>query len=276
MTNDEYQRLVAFLGERFGEVDARISQVDARVEQVRREFGVVAENLESQIRQVAEGVVNAVQVADRYRDELRAEIRADGEQTRALIRVGYAELDRRVRRLEAREPGSNVEYDVEEVVKQRAHPPKSEPGDRRRKMADGAAVGPGAREPGVDALVASSSAADAMRRREEYRGRFRRILDRALGLDDPERWQEGERRGDRRDQPDDRRGLDTVDRSGGRDRTEVKAWVDRIERAFERLERLERAGAGGPDRRGKIDAFERMDRHGLRDGAGKGGGRGKH
>lgn len=106
MTNDEYRGLVQILERiearvaahdaRFDEVDQRFTAVDRRL----RESGVIAEDLRSQIQLVAEGVANVDEKMDRF----RADVARSFEETHALIRLGHADLDRRVRRLEGREP----------------------------------------------------------------------------------------------------------------------------------------------------------------------------
>jgi len=66
------------------------------VEEVKRHFNVVAEQLGGQIRLVAEGVSGL----DLKIDALREEVRSESEETRAMIRLSYAALDQRIRRLE--------------------------------------------------------------------------------------------------------------------------------------------------------------------------------
>lgn len=69
-------------------MEARIRQdVQAESAETRRHFDVVGENLRSEIRLVAEGVVTLDQKHDRLREEMREEL---------------ARVDRRVLRLEAR------------------------------------------------------------------------------------------------------------------------------------------------------------------------------
>ena len=70
------------------------------VDEIKRHFGVVIEDVKSDVRAVAEGV-------DALRTEMRAEFAAvrgdtarEFEETRALIRLSYSELDRRMRDLE--------------------------------------------------------------------------------------------------------------------------------------------------------------------------------
>lgn len=70
------------------------------VEEVKRHFNVVAEQLGGQIRLVAEGVSGLDARIDREIRALREEMRSEFEETRAMIRLSYAELDQRIRRLE--------------------------------------------------------------------------------------------------------------------------------------------------------------------------------
>ena len=72
----------------------------AEVAEIKRHFDVVAEQLESQVKLVAEAV-SAVDVKiDREIGVLREEMHTEFEETRAMIRLSYAELDRRLRALE--------------------------------------------------------------------------------------------------------------------------------------------------------------------------------
>ena len=64
--------------------------------EVKKHFDVVAESLESKIQLVAEGVLNVNEKLDRLKDEVHRE----SEETRALIKLSYTELDRRLTTLE--------------------------------------------------------------------------------------------------------------------------------------------------------------------------------
>jgi hypothetical protein len=66
------------------------------VDEIKRHFGVVAEELRSDSRAVAEGQSEM----RREMDALRADLAREFEETRALIRLSYGELDRRVTGLE--------------------------------------------------------------------------------------------------------------------------------------------------------------------------------
>jgi prefoldin subunit 5 len=64
--------------------------------EVKKHFDVVAESLESKIQLVAEGVLNVNQKLDR----LQVEMHGESQETRALIKLSYTELDRRLTTLE--------------------------------------------------------------------------------------------------------------------------------------------------------------------------------
>lgn len=66
------------------------------MEEIKRYFSVVAEGLRGEIRQVSEGVVNLDEKLERFRREVAEEF---GE-VKSMIRLSYAELDRRIRTLE--------------------------------------------------------------------------------------------------------------------------------------------------------------------------------
>ena len=67
------------------------------MEEIKRQFGVVAESLRSDIRQIAEG-------HDVIRHELqgqREELREEFKETKALVRVSFTQLDQRIHALES-------------------------------------------------------------------------------------------------------------------------------------------------------------------------------
>ena len=76
---------------------ARLDRKSLREELVRR-IGVVEEQLREEVQIVAEGVGTMDEKLDRFREETTHEF---GE-TRAMIRLSYNELDRRLRSLETR------------------------------------------------------------------------------------------------------------------------------------------------------------------------------
>ena len=63
---------------------------DAQVEEIKRHFGVVAEALRSDIRQVAEGHSGIGRELQEIRDEFR--------EMRALMRLSFSQLDERFAR----------------------------------------------------------------------------------------------------------------------------------------------------------------------------------
>ena len=69
---------------------------DAQVEEIKRHFGVVAEALRSDIRQIAEGHSGLRQDIQ----ELREEFRDEFKEMRALMRLSFSQLDQRMRTLE--------------------------------------------------------------------------------------------------------------------------------------------------------------------------------
>lgn len=69
---------------------------EAKVEEIKRHFGVVAEALRSDIRQVAEGHSSIRRELQEIRDEFRDEFR----EMRALMRLSFSQLDQRTRTLE--------------------------------------------------------------------------------------------------------------------------------------------------------------------------------
>lgn len=66
--------------------------------ETRRHFEVVAEGLRQDVRLVAEGLA----VGNDKRERLRLDMTAEFAETRAMIKLSYSELDRRLRRLETR------------------------------------------------------------------------------------------------------------------------------------------------------------------------------
>ena len=72
----------------------------ADVSEIKRHFNVVAEGLESRIQRLAEGLVNLDEKVERRFSALETGMNEQFEETRAMIRLSYAELDRRLRTLE--------------------------------------------------------------------------------------------------------------------------------------------------------------------------------
>ena len=92
MTEDEIRRLGQLL-------DEKMSGVDRRFDELHRHFDVVAENLQGQIQQVAEGVVLGNERLD------RVEARLDGVDGRldrfeTAVRADFAQVEQRAERFE--------------------------------------------------------------------------------------------------------------------------------------------------------------------------------
>jgi len=65
-------------------------------EEIKRHFNVVAESLRSEIRTVAEGLVGTNERLDRIESRMEEEF----NEVKAMIRLSFGELDRRIRTLE--------------------------------------------------------------------------------------------------------------------------------------------------------------------------------
>ena len=63
------------------------------VDEIKRDFGVVAEQLRSDVQQVAEGQQLLRSEVDTLRSEMASEVK---KEVKALVRLSYAELERRV------------------------------------------------------------------------------------------------------------------------------------------------------------------------------------
>ena len=70
------------------------------VEEIKRHFGVVAEGLRNEIRQVAEGVANLDEKLDREITAFREENERAHKEILSAIKFSYAELDRRITTVE--------------------------------------------------------------------------------------------------------------------------------------------------------------------------------
>lgn len=68
-----------------------------QMEEIKRHFGVVAESLRSDIRQIAEGHAT---IRHELQD-LRGEFRDEFKEMRALMRLSFSQLDQRIRTLES-------------------------------------------------------------------------------------------------------------------------------------------------------------------------------
>ncbi|OQW40986.1 MAG: hypothetical protein A4C66_10430 [Nitrospira sp. HN-bin3] len=69
---------------------------DAQVEEIKRHFGVVAEALRSDVRQIAEDH----SVIGHELRQMRNEVREEFKEMRALMRLSFSQLDQRIRTLE--------------------------------------------------------------------------------------------------------------------------------------------------------------------------------
>jgi len=69
---------------------------DAQVEEIKQGFGVVAEALRSDIRQIAEGHLGIQRELQQMHDEFRSAFK----EMCALMRLSFSQLDQRIRALE--------------------------------------------------------------------------------------------------------------------------------------------------------------------------------
>ena len=113
MEQESLAPLIEFIGKKFDQVDQRFEGMDRRLDQMatkekvraqqtetRRHFDVAAEGLRSQIQLVAEDVAEVSQRLDRRAIEIIAKVDQESAETRAMIRVSYAQLDERIQSLE--------------------------------------------------------------------------------------------------------------------------------------------------------------------------------
>ncbi|MBI4915370.1 MAG: hypothetical protein HY825_05930 [Acidobacteria bacterium] len=108
MTEDEIRLLGTILDEKLSglesRVDEKLSGFDRRVDELRRHFDVVAESLTGQIQQVAKGVVLANERLERVEkrlDGFEQHTTAEFGEVKSMIRLSYAELERRLGSLES-------------------------------------------------------------------------------------------------------------------------------------------------------------------------------
>ena len=81
-----------FLDRKFNEIDEKFAGIDQKFDETKRYFGVVAEGLRSEIRQVVEGhevIRHEIQILREENEQAHGEILP-------AIKFSYAELDRRV------------------------------------------------------------------------------------------------------------------------------------------------------------------------------------
>ena len=69
-------------------------------EEIVHQFHIISEDLRSDVKQVAEGVVTVNAKLDRGHQELRREIQETRQEVLAAIKFSFAELDRRLTTLE--------------------------------------------------------------------------------------------------------------------------------------------------------------------------------
>ena len=85
-----------FLDNKFDAIDEKFSRIDKRFEETQRHFGVIAEDLRTEIRHVAEGhgvIRNEIQTLREENEQAHREILS-------AIKFSYAELDQRIHVLE--------------------------------------------------------------------------------------------------------------------------------------------------------------------------------
>src|SRR3990172_7120551 len=96
-TREFLDRKFNAIDERFNGIDEKFNGIDEKFVETKRYFGVVAEGLRSEIRQVAEG-------HEVIRDEIQA-LREENElahkEILSAIKFSYAELNQRIRTIES-------------------------------------------------------------------------------------------------------------------------------------------------------------------------------
>jgi archaellum component FlaC len=92
------------IDQRFGQMDQRMDGLDKKVDQFKDEiihrFHVISEDVISQVKLVAEGVMNLDEKFTREIAIFRKENEQAHEEIKAMIKFSYAELDRRISTLE--------------------------------------------------------------------------------------------------------------------------------------------------------------------------------
>ena len=92
------------IDQRFGQMDQRMDGLDKKVDQFKDEiiqrFHVISEDVISQVKLVAEGVINLDEKFTREMSIFRKENEQAHEEIKAMIKFSYAELDRRISTLE--------------------------------------------------------------------------------------------------------------------------------------------------------------------------------
>jgi len=123
MKDESLAPLIAFIGEKFEQVDRRLTKMatreesEAKNEETRRHMGVLVEAVRDDIRQVAEGLVgvegrlgNVEHRLDGVEgslggvnlrlDRFEQKVETEFAETRAAIRFSYAQLERRIQEIE--------------------------------------------------------------------------------------------------------------------------------------------------------------------------------
>ena len=92
------------IDQRFEQMDQRMDGLDKKVDQIKDEiiqrFHVISEDVISQVKLVAEGVINLDEKFTREMSIFRKENEQAHEEIKAMIKFSYAELDRRISTLE--------------------------------------------------------------------------------------------------------------------------------------------------------------------------------
>jgi tetrahydromethanopterin S-methyltransferase subunit G len=92
------------IDQRFEQIDQRMDGLDKKVDQFKDEiiqrFHVISEDVISQVKLVAEGVINLDEKFTREMSIFRKENEQAHEEIKAMIKFSYAELDRRISTLE--------------------------------------------------------------------------------------------------------------------------------------------------------------------------------
>jgi chromosome segregation ATPase len=92
------------IDQRFEKAGQRINDLDHKVDQFKEEiihqFHVISEDVISQVKLVAEGVMNLDEKFTREMTQFRKENEQAHQEIKAMIKFSYAELDRRISTLE--------------------------------------------------------------------------------------------------------------------------------------------------------------------------------
>jgi tetrahydromethanopterin S-methyltransferase subunit G len=101
---DQMDRRLEHHDTRFEQIDQRMDGLDKKVDQFKDEiihrFHVISEDVISQVKLVAEGVINLDEKFTREIGIFRKENEQAHEEIKAMIKFSYAELDRRISILE--------------------------------------------------------------------------------------------------------------------------------------------------------------------------------